>query len=102
MSVRTFQGYICLVRLLCWPTSPLSVFEVVFQIIISVNISERKSGTERTKKRKKRESLFFPPPRRTTGNYTDFARATIQPGISLSRARIPGPTRMVWLCCRPF
>ena len=98
-SVRTFQGYICLVHLPCWPTSPLSVFEVVFQIIIGVNISERKSGTERTKKR---ESLFFPPPGRATGNYTDFARATIQPGISLSRARIPGHTRMVWLCCRPF
>ena len=100
MIVRTFQGYICLVRLLCWPISPLSVFEVVFQIIIGVNISERKSGTERTKTR---ESLFFPPPGRATGNYTDFARATIgQPGISLSRARIPGPARMVWLCCRPF
>ena len=56
MSVRTFQGYICLVRLLCWPTSPLSGFEFVFQIIIGVNISERKSGTERTKKQ---ESLFF-------------------------------------------
>ena len=29
---------------------------------IGVNISERKSGTERTKKRKKRELLCFPPP----------------------------------------
>ena len=80
MSVRTFQGYICLVHLLCWPTSPLSVFDVVFQIIIGVNISERKSGTERTKKR---ESLFCPPPGRATGNYTDFARTTIQPGVTV-------------------
>ena len=29
---------------------------------IGVNISERKSGTERTKKRKKRELVFPPPP----------------------------------------
>ena len=56
--VRTFQGYICLVRLLCWPTSPLSVFEVVFQMIIGVNISERKRGTERTKKRKSGSHYF--------------------------------------------
>ena len=31
-------------------------------LVIGVNISERKSGTERTKKRKKRELVFFPPP----------------------------------------
>ena len=31
-------------------------------VAIGVNISERKSGTERTKKRKKRELVFFPPP----------------------------------------
>ena len=29
---------------------------------IGVNIGERKSGTERTKKRKKRELVFSPPP----------------------------------------
>ena len=34
---------------------------------IGVNISERKSGTERTKKRKKREFVFFPPPGGTAG-----------------------------------
>ena len=30
--------------------------------VIGVNMSERKSGTERTKKRKKRELVFFSPP----------------------------------------
>ena len=34
---------------------------------IGVNISERKSGTERTKKRKKQEFVFFPPPVGTAG-----------------------------------
>ena len=51
-----------------------------------VNISERKSGTERTKKCKKLELVVFSPPGDTTGTvvhrlefrrYTDFARATI-------------------------
>ena len=31
----------------------------MFTNIIGVNISERKSGTDRTKKRKKRELVFF-------------------------------------------
>ena len=39
------------------------------QPLIGVNISERKSGTERTKKRKKRESVIFSPP----GGATDTA-----------------------------
>ena len=34
---------------------------------IGVNISERKSGTEWTKKRKKQELMFFPPPGGATG-----------------------------------
>ena len=34
---------------------------------IGVNISERKSGIERTKKRKKRELVYFPPPGGATG-----------------------------------
>ena len=34
---------------------------------IGVNICERKSGTERTKKRKKRELVFFPPSGGATG-----------------------------------
>ena len=51
---------------------------------IGVNISERKSGTERTKKRKKLE-LVFPPPTRghnwyvsiSSRHYMDFAKVTI-------------------------
>ena len=35
---------------------------------IGVNISERKSGTERTKRRKKLELVIFPPPRGATGS----------------------------------
>ena len=34
----------------------------------AVDISERKSGTERMKKRKKRDLVFFSPSRGTTGN----------------------------------
>ena len=34
---------------------------------MGVNISEQKSGTERTKKRKKRELVFVPPPGGVTG-----------------------------------
>ena len=45
---------------------------------IGVNIRERKSGTERTKKRKKRELGFCSTAR---GHNTDFARATL-PGLS--------------------
>ena len=33
-----------------------------YVVYIGVNISERKSGTETTKKRKKRESVLFSPP----------------------------------------
>ena len=61
-------------------------------MIIGVNISERKSGTERTKKRKKRELVCFPhrqgaqrsasPIDQCGRAYMDFARATIT-GISL-------------------
>ena len=71
---------------------------------IGVNISERKRGTERTKKRKKLELVIFSPPEIATSTvvglptssrrYTDFARAAItrdifitdptQPGLSLS------------------
>ena len=36
-------------------------------ITIAVNISERKSGTERTKKRKKRELVCFPTARGRNG-----------------------------------
>ena len=46
---------------------------------------------QRSKKRDRADEkagvIIFPPPGRATGNYTDFARATIQPRISLSRAR---------------
>ena len=64
------------------------------QTMIGVNISERKSGTERTKKRKKRELQFFLLPGDSTGTvvhrlesrrYTGFARSTIIRRISLSR-----------------
>ena len=41
-------------------------------IVIAVNISERKSGTERTKKRKKRELVFFPPPGGATGTVVQY------------------------------
>ena len=50
---------------------------------IGVNISERKSGTKRTKKRKKLEVIFFHRQGRiwycstSSRRYTDFARATI-------------------------
>ena len=47
-----------------------------FAIIIGVNISERKSGTERTKKRKKRELVFFPPPSGATGTVVHCLGAT--------------------------
>ena len=65
-------------------------------VTVGVNISERKSGTERTKRRKKQE-LVFSTARGATGavlhrvdsrRYTDFARATItrdifkRPGLS--------------------
>ena len=64
-------------------------------ICIDVDISGRKSGTERTKKRIKLVR-FFPPPEGTTGTvvhrwsrrYTDFSRATITRDIF-----IMGPTR---------
>ena len=51
---------------------------------IGVNISERKSGTERTKKHKKRELVFFPAARgcnwyfnTSSRHYKDFVRVTI-------------------------
>ena len=63
--------------------------------LIGVNISERKSGTERTKKRKKRELVFFLTTRgcnwycsKSSRLYTDFARATLTRDIFN-----PGPTR---------
>ena len=43
---------------------------------IGVNISERKSGTERTKKRKKRELVFFPSPGGATGTSVHRLDAT--------------------------
>ena len=36
--------------------------EIGKKVKIGVNMTERKSGTERTKKRKKRELVFFQPP----------------------------------------
>ena len=41
---------------------------------IDVNMSERKSGTERTKKRKKRELVFFLPPWGATGTAVGLHR----------------------------
>ena len=41
---------------------------------IGVNISERKSGTEQTKKRKKRELVFFPPPGGAIGTVVGLHR----------------------------
>ena len=62
---------------------------------IGVNISEQKSGTERTKKCKKREFVFCFTTRGRNRycstpfrRYTDFARATITRDIFN-----PGPTR---------
>ena len=54
-------------------------------VVIGVNISERKSGTERTKKRKKRELVCFPTARGCNGvhrlyrsvRYMEFVRPTI-------------------------
>ena len=43
---------------------------------IGANISERKSGTERTKKRKKRELVFFPIARVATGTLVHRIDAT--------------------------
>ena len=45
--------------------------------VIGVNISERKIGTERTKKRKKRELVFFPPPGCATGTVVRRLDATL-------------------------
>ena len=52
--------------------------------ITGVNMSARKSGTERTKKRKKRELVFFPTARGrnwygspSSRRYADFAQSTI-------------------------
>ena len=61
---------------------------------LGVNISERKSETERTKKRKKLELVFFLPTTSgrnwyfgtSSGQYTDFATVTIIWDIF-----IPGP-----------
>ena len=58
--------------------------ENVSERFIGVNVSERKSGTERTKKRKKREFVFFPTTRgrnwycsTSSRRYTDYATVTI-------------------------
>ena len=68
---------------------------------IAVNISERKTGTERTKKRKKWELVYFFTARgrkwyciTSSRRYLDIARATItgrdpDPGLR----SLPGPTR---------
>ena len=45
---------------------PISAFSSQWYFI-GVNISERKSGTERTKKRKKRELICFPTARGRNG-----------------------------------
>ena len=52
---------------------------------IGVNISERKSGTERTKKR---ESVFFPPPEGATGTVDD---TRICPSYDNAEYLYPGP-----------
>ena len=48
---------------------------------IGVNISERKSGAERTKKRKKRELVVFSPPGGATGtvecSYSKWENASL-------------------------
>ena len=62
-SSTSFSQY--LFAFLCF--SCLSLFLLVLMYPIVVNISERKSGTERTKKRKKRELVFSPTARGTTG-----------------------------------
>ena len=69
-----------------------------------VNISERKSGTERTKKRKKRQFVFFSPPGGATGTVVHRLDATPilpelrKPGICLTRAlrgtNRPNPTKL--------
>ena len=68
--------------------------------IIGVNISERKSGTERTKKHKKRELVFVSTARgcnwyrsASSRSYTDFARATINRDIIISGPMRPGLSR---------
>ena len=69
--------------------------QVSLHYYIGVNINERKSGTEPTKKRKKRELVCFSHrqgAQRSTSprsvRYMDFARATITRDIF-----IPGPTQ---------
>ena len=63
---------------------------------IGVNISERESGTERTKKRKKRESVICVTTRgrncycsTSSRRYTDFCRATITRGIFIQALTWP-------------
>ena len=71
----------------------VELLQLKYVAYIGVNISERKSGTERTKKRKKRELIYFP--NHQGGNwyfstssrrYKDFATVTIIWDIF-----IPGP-----------
>ena len=49
---------------ICYDVDPV---QLLIAKCIGVNISERKSGTEWTKKRKKRELVFCPPPGGATG-----------------------------------
>ena len=48
--------------------------------MIGVNISERKSGTERTKKRKKRESVMFSPPAQLVLQHIVYGSLPMFPG----------------------
>ena len=55
-------------------------------IYIGVNVSERKSGTERSKKRKKRELVFSPPP---PGGATDAPVHRLDATRILPELRLP-------------
>ena len=70
-------------------------FQLLSTPCIGVNINERKSGTERTKKRKKRELVFFPTARGATGTVVHHLDTTrILPRATITRTRhifIPRP-----------
>ena len=72
------------------------IYMYLYMYIIGVNISERKSGTERTKKRKKRkkrELVFFPPPGGATGIVIHRLDATrILPELRWRNLFMLGPT----------
>ena len=72
---RSWGAFIFLIVLLRSFTTTIPLY-VQQSLIIGVNISERKSGTKRTKKRKKREFVFFSTARGRTGTVVHHLDAT--------------------------